>query len=135
MSDIMSDFIKKMDTSDECLELFKRIILSDYLFKKKIYVYDEEYSKIEPSMEKNINDIIITYFYNSIKINNHEISYSYNSHFTINSQIIKITGVEELPNPPDVPPNVLLLNVPTHVPIQPASKQVVPKVSGQMIPA
>jgi len=100
----MGDFIQKMGTSNECLKLFKHIILGSYFFKKNIP--DCESYIIEPNVDKNIENMIITYFLNSkIKLTN-LICYNLNSHFTIKSidnnkilnKIVKITdGDDSIP--------------------------------------
>jgi hypothetical protein len=120
----MDDFIKKMDTSEECLKLFKHIILGSYFFKKNIS--ECENCIITPKVDKNIDNMIITYFLNcEIKLPK-TICYDWDSHFTIKSidisKIVKITYTDNSDNPsgemvklPDAPTRPLTSPMPVKV--------------------
>ena len=102
-----NEFLKSMKknltyNSDDCLELFKHMILNDYLFKKSMKVYNKSDFEITPDLEENIANMFTTYLANSIEINNKIIKYDKFNNFSISSiGIIRTnnpdaSGVKEL---------------------------------------
>ena len=82
------DFLKSINShcvTDDCLELFKHMILGKYLFKKNIEVYSDSDFEITPELDKKIANILKTYLSNSIEINGKIIKYDKFNHFDISS--------------------------------------------------
>ena len=78
-------FLESMKTCTDCHELFKHMILGDYLFKKNIEVYNDSDFEITPKLDEKTENILKTYLSNSIKINGKTIKYDKFNHFYISS--------------------------------------------------
>jgi hypothetical protein len=90
MSGVKS-FLEKMDNKGNVLtELFKHMILNDYLFKKNIEVYNISDFKITPEINEKEANVLKTYLSNDIKINGKTIKYCKYNHFKMPNGIILI---------------------------------------------